>query len=136
MHLIAAFTTTNIDDNVTVRELRQCLGDDGLATTESTRNGSSATLYTATYDRLSPGAKGLRIDDLREEGIKDTLTSEEGEIGGLLLGDGSRSTNRPELQHSVLGGLAVELGFQNDILAEQLVRRHITGDLGDRTLTA
>jgi hypothetical protein len=55
--------------------------------------------------------------DTWEQSVKDTLTSEERVRCGLLLGDGSGRTDRPELHHLVLGRLALELGFENDVLS-------------------
>ena len=41
-HLVAPFTTTHVNDAVTVTVLGQGLGNDSLATAKSSRNGASA----------------------------------------------------------------------------------------------
>ena len=48
---------------------------------------------------------------LREQGIEDTLASEEGVVGCVLLRDGTGCTDGPYLHHCVLGDLAVKLGL-------------------------
>ena len=45
-HLVTALSTPDVDDDVTVRELRQSLRDDGLATAEGARNSGGTTLHT------------------------------------------------------------------------------------------
>ena len=54
--------------------------------------------------------------DTWEQGVKHTLAREEWVRCGLLLGDGSGRTDRPELHHLVLGRLALELGLEDDVL--------------------
>jgi hypothetical protein len=65
---------------------------------ESTRNSSCTTLNTG------------------EQGIQDSLTSKQGVVGGKLLGDRSRSSDRPKLHELVLSLFTLELGLHDDIL--------------------
>ena len=54
--------------------------------------------------------------DLREECIKNTLTSEQWVIGSMLLRNGSRGTDGPNLHHGMLRNFAIEFSLQNDVL--------------------
>ncbi len=54
--------------------------------------------------------------DLREEGVENTLTSEQRVIRSMLLRYWSRCTDRPNLHHGMFRGLAIELCLQYDIL--------------------
>ena len=63
------------------------------------------------------------MQNLRKESIQNTLACQERMIGSLFLFNWSRSTDRPKLHHSVLGGLAVELCLQYDILKGRKSRR-------------
>ena len=80
------------------RLLRQRKNGAYLATTESSGNGGCSSLDTG------------------EEGVEDTLASEEGEVGLQLLSRRARRANGPELQHRVLRLLALELGFEHNVL--------------------
>ena len=46
MYLVTALSASNVYNDVTVRELRQSLRDDGLATAEGARNSGGTTLHT------------------------------------------------------------------------------------------
>jgi hypothetical protein len=62
------------------------------------------------------GNGGSTTLDTWEQSVKDTLAREERVRCGLLLGDGSGRTDRPELHHLVLGRLALEFSLEDDIL--------------------
>lgn len=65
---------------------------------ESSGNGSGTTLHTW------------------EQRVQNSLACEEREVGSLLLGDWSRSSNGPQLHHGVFLFLSLEFGLQDDIL--------------------
>ena len=49
-HLISTFATTNVNNDITIRELGECLRDDSLATTEGTRDCCCATLHATNHE--------------------------------------------------------------------------------------
>lgn len=93
-HLITTLTAADIDDDITVGELGDTLGDDSLAASEGTRNADGTTLHT------------------REESIQHSLADNEGRIGGLSVTDGAGHTDGPSLHHAELGLLAFKLDLQ------------------------
>lgn len=109
-HLVTALTTTNVDDNVTVRELGHTLTDDSLSTAESTGDTDRTTL------------------DTREQRIQDSLADDEGGIGGELLVNWTRHTNGPYVHHAVFGLLAIELDFQQLFLDGEVTGSRNTCD--------
>lgn len=67
-HLITTLSATNVHNDVTVGELGQGLGDDGLAASKRTGNADSTTL------------------NAWEERVKHTLADDERLVGRKLLG--------------------------------------------------
>ncbi len=68
-YLIATFSTTDVNDDIAVRELGQSLRNDGLSTTKGTRNGGRSTLYAT---RTLVSLLDLRMKDLSLKGIVST----------------------------------------------------------------
>ena len=61
-HLVTSLPTANIDDDIRVGVLGQCLGDHCLATAKSTRNGSGTTKDTPVgIARGGGGGGGVRM---------------------------------------------------------------------------
>ena len=72
-----------------------------------------AFMYLPSESTWDSGCSTLNT---REQGVEHSLTSEQGVASRLLLGDGSGSSDRPELHHRVFLLLALELGLKHDIL--------------------
>jgi hypothetical protein len=86
-HFVTTLTATDVSDNIGVGELGQRLGNDGLAATEGTGDGASATL-----------AGG-------EEGVEDALAGKHRTDTGELVAGGAGLTHWPILLHGhVVGG--------------------------------
>lgn len=60
-----------------------------------------------------------RVEYSREQGIEDSLSSQERVVGGDLLSDRSRSSNGPDLVHGVAGDLTLELSLEDDVLDKE-----------------
>ena len=75
--------------------------------------GSSVERRTKT--KIERVAKPNFDLDAGEERVEDPLTRQQGMIGRQFLGDGTHLTNGPNLQHPVLGFLAVKFNFQNGV---------------------
>jgi hypothetical protein len=106
---------SNIDDNVTVRELGQGLRNDSLAASESSWNAYGTTLNTG------------------EQRVEDTLTNNERLVGRHLLVGRTGHSYGPLVHHAVLGLGAVEVKLQ-DLLINSIAT--LLGDAGDGTLGA
>jgi hypothetical protein len=65
--------------------------------------------------------------DTGEKGVEDSLTDNEGLIGGLLVVGGTGHSDGPGLHHGVLGLLAIELNLENVVDNGVLA---LGGDLG------
>merc|ERR1719322_1205187 len=114
-HLIATLATAHIDDDVRVGVLGEGLRDHSLATSESARNGSGASL------------------DAGEESIKAPLAGEQRVVGRQLLRHWAGLTDRPDLAECVLLLCSVKLGFQNHIFDCVVARRRQVGDCAPRS---
>jgi hypothetical protein len=110
-HLVTALTATDVDNDVRVGVLGQGLRNDSLTATEGTGNSSGTTL------------------DAREQGIENTLTSEERVVRSKLLGARTRSSDGPNLHHGVVGLLAVEFDSDDGVLKGVVTLRSEPGDL-------
>lgn len=60
--------------------------------------------------------RGRAALDTGEERVEHALAGEKGEVGLELLARGSGRADGPELEHRVLGLLALELGLEHDVL--------------------
>ena len=105
----------NVDNNVTVGELGQRLGDDSLAATESTWDAHGTTLNT------------------REQRVEDTLADNKGLVGRQLLVGRTGHSYGPLVHHAVLGLGTVEVQLQ-DLLVNGVAT--LLGDASDGTLGA
>jgi hypothetical protein len=105
----------DVDNDITIGELRDRLANDGLSTTESTRDSYGTTQNT------------------REKSVEDTLTDNEGFGGVELLGTGAGHTDGPALHHRVLGLLAVEFDLEQ-VLGDSVFA--LGCDLGDDTASS
>lgn len=109
-HLVTTLTTTNVDNDITVGELGDTLGDDSLSTSEGTRNTDSTTL------------------DTREQGVQHSLTDNERCVRRELLVDRSGHTDRPGVHHAVFRLDSIELNFQQLLLDSVASRLGYAGD--------
>mmetsp|Transcript_8655 Transcript_8655/g.14936 ORF Transcript_8655/g.14936 Transcript_8655/m.14936 type:complete len:548 (+) Transcript_8655:633-2276(+) len=97
-HLVTALAAADVDNDIRVGKLGQRLRDHSLAATERARDRARSTQHR------------------REKGIENALASEKRHVGHELLEDRARRTHGPQLEHGILGRLALELDFQNRVL--------------------
>lgn len=112
-HLVSSLSTAHVNDDVAIRELRQRLGDDGLAASEGAGNAHGTTLHT------------------REQCIEDTLTDDKRPVGRQLLVGRTGDAYGPLVHHAELALGAVELELQ-DLLVDSVAA--LLGDAGDGSL--
>ena len=89
-HLVSTLTTSDIDDTVGVGVLGEGLRDTGLSASEGSWNGAGSSLHSW------------------EEGVEDTLSSEEWSLGGELLSAWTWGTHRPEMGHGEVLLLSID----------------------------
>ena len=80
---------------------------------QSTKTDRGGLTLSASERSRDGGGSSL---DAREEGVEDSLTGQEGEIGRLLLGHRTRRSDWPDLVERVSGHLTLELGLEDDVL--------------------
>lgn len=61
-YLISTFTTTDVNDDIAIREFGDSLGDDSFATSESPRNCCCSTLYTSGLRSMAAHWRKLNIN--------------------------------------------------------------------------
>ena len=90
-HFVTTLTATDVNNGVGVGELGKRLRDDGLATSEGTRDGAGTAKNGG------------------EKAINDAKAGDEGLVAGELLLDGTGTTDGPEVAESEVVGLVLGL---------------------------
>ena len=94
-HFISSFSTTDVDNDLTVGMFRQGLGNTSFSTSEGAGNSTGSS------------------QNWREHGVQDSLTSNQGNISCKFFNNGSGLSDRPFVTHLILGSNTINFEFQN-----------------------